>query len=131
MVGIRHIPLSLAVGLAALAACSSTTPRSHRSSGAATRQRTPASQERAPSTAATTPGETMGAQVFGMHCATCHGPRGEGNLGPSLVSVANRLTVSEELNIVRTGRGRMPAFRSGLTDAEIAAVVDYTRTQLH
>ena len=77
------------------------------------------------------PAEPVGTQVFGMHCATCHGQNGEGNLGPSLVLIANRLTVDEESNIVRTGRGRMPAFRPALTDAEVAAVINYTRTKLH
>jgi len=38
--------------------------------------------------------------------------------------------VADEISVVRRGIGEMPAFRERLTDAEIAAVVEYTRTQL-
>jgi mono/diheme cytochrome c family protein len=41
------------------------------------------------------------------------------------------LSAAEQTAVVQDGRGRMPAFTSTLTEAEIAAVVDYTRTQLH
>jgi mono/diheme cytochrome c family protein len=41
------------------------------------------------------------------------------------------MSVADQTAVVDGGRGRMPGFASSLTEAEIAAVVDYTRTQLH
>jgi mono/diheme cytochrome c family protein len=41
------------------------------------------------------------------------------------------LSVADQAAVVQNGRGRMPGFTSTLTDSEIAAVVEYTRTQLH
>lgn len=98
-----------------------------------------ASSAPVPATAASTapsvgptrrPGEGEGAFVFRAQCAGCHGPRGEGDLGPALVGIAGRMTEAEEVARVRTGGGRMPAFTPGLTDEEITAVVRHTRDQL-
>ncbi|MEZ5142245.1 MAG: cytochrome c [Acidimicrobiales bacterium] len=75
-------------------------------------------------------GEADGAYVFRTQCAGCHGTGGEGNVGPPLVGVADRLAAADEVAIVRNGRGRMPAFSPALSDDEIAAVVEHTRTQL-
>ncbi|HMF05072.1 MAG TPA: cytochrome c [Acidimicrobiia bacterium] len=75
--------------------------------------------------------ETAGARVFRTQCAGCHGTRGQGNLAPSLIGIENRLSVADQTAVVQNGRGLMPAFTTKLTAAEIAAVVDYTRTQLH
>ena len=75
--------------------------------------------------------ETAGARLFRTQCAGCHGSQGQGNLGPSLIGVESRLSVADQTAVVQNGRGRMPAFTSTLTESDIAAVVDYTRTQLH
>jgi mono/diheme cytochrome c family protein len=75
--------------------------------------------------------ESAGARVFRTQCAGCHGSRGQGNLGPNLIGIESRLGVADQTAVVQNGRGRMPAFASTLTEADIAAVVDYTRTQLH
>src|SRR4051794_27428166 len=56
------------------------------------------------------PGESQGAFVFRTQCAGCHGPTGEGNLGPPLAGVGDRMTEAEQVELVRTGRGRMPPF---------------------
>lgn len=77
------------------------------------------------------PGESQGAYLFRTQCAGCHGTNGEGNLGPTLVGIADRMTEADQLALVRSGRGRMPPFTPGLDAADIAAVVDYTRTSLH
>jgi polyvinyl alcohol dehydrogenase (cytochrome) len=79
-----------------------------------------------------TGGEAMaGDEVYSRHCAACHGDDGEGSSGPSLVEVADRLTVDEHLAVVRQGRGgRMPAWEDILSPGEIEAVVEYERTQL-
>lgn len=75
--------------------------------------------------------ESEGARVFSTQCAGCHGTRGQGNLGPSLIGIESRLSAADQTAVVENGRGVMPAFATTLTEAEIAAVVDYTRTQLH
>lgn len=76
------------------------------------------------------PGEDQGAFVFRTQCAGCHGTRGEGNLGPPLVGIADRMTEADQVALVRSGRGRMPPFTPGLRDEDIAAVVAYTRSEL-
>ena len=71
-----------------------------------------------------------GGAVFADTCAGCHGTDGDGSVGPSLLAVADRYTVDEQEAVIRGGRGRMPAFDGALTDAEIDAVVAYTREEL-
>lgn len=71
---------------------------------------------------------TDGAGLFRAQCSACHGSTGEGNLGPPLVGIADRMSLAEQLDVVQSGRGRMPPFSPTLTNAEIAAVVQYTRT---
>lgn len=71
-----------------------------------------------------------GARIYKVKCAGCHGTSGEGNLGPPLQGVTTKLTRDEQLALVAQGRGTMLAFSPGLTAEQIAAVVDYTRTNL-
>jgi mono/diheme cytochrome c family protein len=118
------IVASLVAGAAAVAGCSS---------GATDGTRSPATSSFPAATApplSRRPGESQGAFVFRAQCAGCHGTRGEGNLGPSLVKIEDRMSEADELAIVRTGSGRMPAFAQGLSTSDIAAVVAYTRTHL-
>ena len=72
----------------------------------------------------------QGDDVFGDNCAQCHGDDGGGGFGPSLQGVADDLTVEEQVEVVRNGRGNMPAWGDSLSDEEIAAVVRYTREGL-
>jgi mono/diheme cytochrome c family protein len=114
MVGVRSVAvvIVIVIGGVAWTACSSEGPE-HRSTSTAP-----------------LPSEAGGADVFRTRCASCHGRDGTGNLGPSLIMIATRMTLDDELAIVRQGRGRMPAFRTALSDAALTGVVDYTRTQL-
>ena len=89
-------------------------------------------------------GEAMpGSKVFASTCAGCHGPEGAGVTGvfPALASneVVNAADPTEHINVVLHGlQGRtvggttysaqMPAFGPQLSDAEIAAVIDFERT---
>ena len=71
----------------------------------------------------------LGAEVFRRSCSSCHGTRGQGGVGPDLHGVADRLTLDEHLEVVRSGRGsQMPAFGEALTDEEIEAVVEHERS---
>ncbi len=73
-----------------------------------------------------------GGALYAQHCASCHGPTGEGGIGPELAGVVVERYPDPEIHvlIVEAGRGAMPAFGARLTDDQIRAVVDYERTEL-
>ena len=72
-----------------------------------------------------------GAAVFGDECAACHGADGAGGVGPTLSGgavVAAFPDAADQTTVVVEGRGGMPSFGDRLSEAEIAAVVEYTRS---
>lgn len=74
-----------------------------------------------------------GGAIYAKRCAVCHDDDGSGARGPALADgrmVSRYEDVDDQVRIVRIGVGEMPAFRDRLTDDEIAAVVEYTRTAL-
>jgi mono/diheme cytochrome c family protein len=74
-----------------------------------------------------------GKTIFAMRCASCHGEDGGGGFGPTLAGgvVAHDFpNAADEESVVANGRGSMPSFSGSLTPQQIAAVVDYTRTDL-
>ena len=74
---------------------------------------------------------TRGAQSYALHCASCHGPAGQGIFpGAPKFSRGERLMQSDLalLNSVRTGKNAMPAFMGMLRDREILDVIAYLRT---
>jgi mono/diheme cytochrome c family protein len=75
---------------------------------------------------------TTGKDVFTANCARCHGPEGEGGVGPRLAGtvVVEYPDVEDQAAVVRDGRGGMPSFRDRLTPEQIDDVVAYTRTGL-
>ena len=74
----------------------------------------------------------FGEQIFRARCAGCHGRTGAGVIGPRLKGVVVTLypDVEDQIEVVRGGREGMPSFDGTHSEAEIAAVVDYTRTRL-
>jgi mono/diheme cytochrome c family protein len=97
----------------------------------------------------------IGAQVYTSSCASCHGARGEGGVGPALAEGQSKQTFPNEpdhATWIREGSsskkgqpygdparaggqriastGGMPAFGGQLTDAQITAVVTYERESL-
>jgi mono/diheme cytochrome c family protein len=87
----------------------------------------------APAAVVEASGGIDGAAIFGERCAGCHGGDGSGGIGPRLAGgrVVERFPdADDQVAVVTEGRGGMPAFSGKLTDDEIAAVVDYTRTVL-
>lgn len=72
-----------------------------------------------------------GQQIYGMHCAACHGPRGEG-----VVPDAPKFRLGERLDqpdmalmlSVKSGKKTMPPFFGILQDAQILDVLAYVRT---
>jgi ubiquinol-cytochrome c reductase cytochrome b subunit len=90
-------------------------------------------------TSAATPGnyldrrsplQRQGALVFhSKQCINCHSIGGEGGLrGPTLDSVATRLTSDQLVRQVIQGSGNMPAYGKNLSPAEVAAVVSFMQT---
>ena len=66
--------------------------------------------------------------VYLSQCGICHGETMTGSPPaiPSLVGVANRLTSSEMLMVIKSGKGRMPGFPS-LNQDQLSALIDYVR----
>lgn len=69
-----------------------------------------------------------GATIYAQQCARCHGDEGQGNLGPSLVGIADLFQEAsgQELFVSNGGAG-MPRFADILSEDEIRDVVAYTR----
>ena len=77
-------------------------------------------------------GTPAGPAVFATRCASCHGADGGGGFGPTLAGVvSNRFpNPADEAAVIESGRGAMPSFAGNLTPEQIAAVVEFTRTEL-
>jgi cytochrome c oxidase subunit II len=72
----------------------------------------------------------LGEATFAGACAKCHGISGEGLIGPALAGnpiVEDRDAVEE---VVRNGRGEMPAVGEGWTDAQMDALLEYLGREL-
>ena len=92
----------------------------------------PTPKPAAPAAAAANP-LVAGEQIFAANCSTCHGAHGEGAVGPRLSggAVVRRYpNPADQIAVVTSGRAGMPAWKGRLTPAQIAAVVEYTRTGL-
>jgi cytochrome c oxidase subunit 2 len=68
----------------------------------------------------------LGKQIFDGVCSKCHGDRGQGRIGPgfSATTVSSAASVAD---IVRNGRGRMPAVGEGWSDEQMEALTSYLR----
>ena len=99
--------------------------------------------EPAPRTAPDSRLAARGAQLYGAHCAQCHGDEGQGHAGAYPPLAGNRaVTMPHTANLVQTvlnggyapataGNPRpfgMPPFVLVLNDADIAAVLTHVRT---
>ncbi len=73
-----------------------------------------------------------GRSVFVANCQKCHGPRGQGGVGPKLAGVVTNAfpNIQNQINVVTNGVGAMPAWKDKLTPAQIVAVVRYSREVL-
>ena len=80
--------------------------------------------------------QNSGEATYKLKCQSCHGAQGVPNPGianamgvkpasdPSVKSLSEAQMVIDTTN----GKGKMPAFKGKLSDAEIKASVDYFRT---
>jgi ubiquinol-cytochrome c reductase cytochrome b subunit len=76
------------------------------------------------------PVERQGAVVFqAMQCRNCHSIGGQGGQrGPTLDSVATRLTEDQLIRQVVQGGGNMPAYGKNLSPPQVTALVDFLGT---
>jgi cytochrome c oxidase subunit II len=68
----------------------------------------------------------LGEQEFNGVCATCHGDRGQGDIGPAF-SAATVSSAQSVEQIVREGRNEMPAVGKGWSDEQMEALTGYLR----
>jgi mono/diheme cytochrome c family protein len=80
--------------------------------------------------------QSPGADTYKAKCQSCHGAEGTPNPGiakmmgvkpvtdPSVKSLSEAQMITDTTN----GKGKMPAFKGKLTDAQIKASVDYFRS---
>ncbi len=69
--------------------------------------------------------EDPGEIVYAEKCASCHGAKGEGGIGPKLAGNPILNAPEAVAEIVRNGRGTMPAIPLG--DEEMAALLAYLK----
>lgn len=84
-------------------------------------------------TGSSSSGPRTGAEIYSASCSACHGDDGQGGVGPQLADgavVEAFPDAADEVEVVTNGRAAMPSFASSLSEDEIQAVVDYTRTSL-
>jgi cytochrome c oxidase cbb3-type subunit 3 len=69
---------------------------------------------------------TEGAQDYAIHCAICHGERREGILPafPPLRGIEHQMSNKQIIQLIHTGKGRMPAFPE-LQHEELTALLHY------
>jgi quinoprotein glucose dehydrogenase len=74
------------------------------------------------------PRDQPGAAAYQDNCAVCHGDKLEGNPPsfPALLGVGNRYSDKQILDLIRTGKGRMPAVTT-LTDEQAQALLRFLR----
>jgi cytochrome c oxidase subunit 2 len=72
----------------------------------------------------------LGEATFAGACANCHGVAGEGLIGPALAG--NPILEQREAleDVVRNGRGEMPAVGEGWQDRQMDALFRYLREEL-
>jgi mono/diheme cytochrome c family protein len=76
--------------------------------------------------------ESTGEELFASACQGCHMPDGKGAVGagtyPSLANDSNLAAGSYPVDIVVRGQRAMPPVGAMMSDAQVAAVVNYVRT---
>jgi mono/diheme cytochrome c family protein len=75
-----------------------------------------------------------GRDIYSSSCANCHGASGQGTRRAPPLNAGGVVTlypdIEDQIAVVSEGRGAMPPFVDRFTEAEIEAVVRYTREVL-
>ncbi|MBP1989730.1 c-type cytochrome [Paenibacillus eucommiae] len=58
--------------------------------------------------------------IYKQSCLACHGKGLEGQIGPNLQKVGDKLTKQQIYKMIQNGKGGMPSFKSSLKDDEIS-----------
>jgi len=72
--------------------------------------------------------------LWGQHCASCHGKDGSGNtamgkkLGVKDYTKEQGFSDAEAANVIKSGKGKMKAYKDKLSDADVKALVAYVRS---
>ncbi len=73
-----------------------------------------------------------GPELFKAKCAMCHGPDGAGKaaMGTKDMGSADvqKMSDAELTGAIDNGKGKMPAYKGKLTDAQVKDLVSYIRT---
>lgn len=112
----RRVVLAVSLSLASTSACAGNTPE------------VPVGPDGVPD-----PVLVLGRDVYGDRCATCHGNSGGGGRGPKISegsTLEDYPDIADQIALVESGKGGMPAFGTALTEAELTAVVRYVREVL-
>jgi cytochrome c oxidase subunit II len=73
--------------------------------------------------------EGVGKEAFIGVCASCHGFRGEGLIGPAIASSPTLQDPKALRDLVKNGQGKMPAVGLTWTDQTINAIARYLKTR--
>lgn len=80
--------------------------------------------------------QATGADTFKAKCAMCHGADGSASTGmgksmglkPLGSAEVQKMSDADLAALVTSGKGKMPAFKGKLTDAQITDVVKFVKT---
>ena len=80
--------------------------------------------------------QSSGADVYKAKCAMCHGADGSASTGmgksmglkPLGSPDAQKMSDADMSALIANGKGKMPAMKGKLTDAQISDLVKYVRT---
>lgn len=73
------------------------------------------------------------AALWAQHCASCHGKDGSGTtamgkkLGVKDYTKEQGFSDSEAADVIKSGKGKMKAYKDKLSDADVKALVAYVR----
>jgi cytochrome c oxidase subunit 2 len=73
--------------------------------------------------------EAVGKEIFTGVCATCHGFRGEGLIGPSIAASTTLEDPKALGNLVKHGQGKMPAVGRTWSGQTLASLVGYLKSR--
>lgn len=89
----------------------------------------PSSQQNQNTASSSTSGSTAAADgktVFKQHCITCHGANGQMGLNGAKNLKESILPMADRINLIKQGKGVMPAFAAQLSEKKIKAVAEYS-----
>jgi glucose dehydrogenase/mono/diheme cytochrome c family protein len=90
--------------------------------GVALQPAPPSTAAQAQAITATAEELALGEKVYSRACLTCHGPRGEGAIGPM---IAGRTDFANIVRVIGQGQGEMPSLANSLTTAEIDTIAKH------